>query len=104
MHVKIGAAENNRLVNVHKGDLLEIELDETPTAGYSWEVENLDGSLLGLQSNEYNLYEGAGVGGGGLRRMVFLVTGQGKGSIRLKNAQRWSGDIYQRFEVNINSQ
>ncbi len=72
MHHKI-AADNNSGITAHKGDTIEVQLDETPTAGYSWEIDSLDSNILELQSSDYKLYEGAGVGGGGLRTMLFLV-------------------------------
>jgi len=103
MHHKI-AADNSSGITAHKGDTIEVQLDETPTAGYSWEIDSLDNNILELQSSDYKLYEGAGVGGGGLRTMFFLVKNTGNGKIKLKNAQRWSGDVYKQFEIGVNVQ
>lgn len=103
MHHKI-AADNNSSIAAHKGDIIEVQLDETPTAGYTWEIDSLDNTILELQSSDYKLYEGAGVGGGGMRTMLFLVKNTGNGKIKLKNAQRWSGDVYKRFEADVNVQ
>jgi hypothetical protein len=64
----------------------------------------MDSNILGLQSSEYKIYNNAGIGGGGIRSMVFSVNGEGVGSIKLKNWQRWSGDIYQRFDINVSAQ
>jgi len=50
------------------------------------------------------MYEGAGIGGGGLRTMVFLFDKQGQGKIKLKNSQRWSGDVYKQFEIDVSAQ
>ena len=41
MHHKISGDNNNKNIVVHKGDTIEIQLDETPTTGYSWEVDNI---------------------------------------------------------------
>ena len=71
MHHKI-AADNSSGITAHKGDTIEVQLDETPTAGYSWELDSLDSNILELQSSDYKLYEGAGVGGGGMRTMFFF--------------------------------
>ena len=101
MQHKIFADSNQKTISIHKGDTITIELDETPTAGYNWEIEHADSAFVHLQSSEYKLRENTGIGGGGIRTMVFIVSGKGSESIKLKNAQRWSGDVYQRFELNI---
>ncbi|WP_276504300.1 protease inhibitor I42 family protein [Terrimonas pollutisoli] len=102
MHHKVFAGSNTSIA-VHKGDTIEIQLEETPTAGYSWEIDNMDTNIFELQSSDYKLYNEGGIGGSGLRTMIFLVDGQGNGRIKLKNSQRWSGDIYQKFEVNVHA-
>ncbi|MGK2862018.1 MAG: protease inhibitor I42 family protein [Chitinophagaceae bacterium] len=103
MHHKLAEGSNTHIA-AHKGDTIEIQLDETPTAGYSWEIEKMDSDIIELQSSDYKLYDQAGVGGGGLRTMLFIVKNPGSGNIKLKNAQRWSGDIYKKFEINVNAQ
>ena len=104
MHHKITGDNNNKNIVVHKGDTIEIQLDETPTTGYSWAVDNVDSHILDFQSSDYKIYNTAGIGGGGIRSMKFLVNGQGDGSIKLKNWRKWSGDIYQQFEIDVNAQ
>ncbi|MGZ8554669.1 MAG: protease inhibitor I42 family protein [Chitinophagaceae bacterium] len=98
------SADSSTHIAVNKGDTIEIQLDETPTAGYSWEIDKIDSNIFELQSSDYKLYDNAGVGGGGIRTMLFSVNNQGSGNIKLKNAQRWSGDVYKQFEVNVNVQ
>ncbi len=104
MQHKITSDSNAKAIAVHKGDTIEIQLDETPTAGYSWEIDNIDSNIIELQSSDYKLYDEAGVGGGGVRTMLFSVRNQGSGNIKLKNSQRWSDDVYQRFEISVNAQ
>jgi predicted secreted protein len=103
MHHKI-SADSNSSIAVHKGDTIEIQLEETPTAGYSWEVDSMNSNIFELQSSDYKLYDEAGIGGGGMRTMLFLVKNSGNGNIKLKNTQRWSGDIYKQFEINVDAQ
>jgi predicted secreted protein len=103
MHHKI-SADSNSSIAVHKGDTIEIQLEETPTAGYSWEVDSMNSNIFELQSSDYKLYNEAGIGGGGMRTMLFLVKNSGNGNIKLKNTQRWSGDIYKQFEINVDAQ
>ncbi len=98
------SADSSTSIAVHKGDTIEIQLDETPAAGYSWEIDNMNSNIFTLQSSDYKLYDNSGVGGGGIRTMLFLVNNQGSGNIKLKNSQRWSGDIYKQFEVSVDAQ
>lgn len=103
MHHKV-SADSNTAIAAHKGDTIEVQLEETPTAGYSWEIDKMDTDIFELQSTDYKMNAGAGIGGGGIRTMIFLVEGQGDGKIKLKNAQRWSGDIYKQFELSVSAQ
>ena len=101
MEHKLTMDSNQKTLTVHKGDLIEIDLDETPTAGYNWEIESMGNKNCKLVSSEYHVYARAGIGGGGIRSMIFRVEDAGNCNIKLKNWQRWSGDIYQHFEVNV---
>jgi len=92
---------NQKTLVVQKGDTIRIELDETPTAGYNWEVERLDENLCELVSSDYKVYATAGIGGGGIRSMIFRIKSAGSTSISLENRQRWSGDVYQKFSVTV---
>lgn len=103
MHHKISAGSNANIA-VRQGDTIEVQLEETPTAGYSWEIDKMDSNIFELQSSDYEINNEAGIGGGGMRKMIFLVDGQGNGKIRLKNSQRWSGDIYKQFELSVSAQ
>ena len=60
MHHKISGDNNNKNIVVHKGDTIEIQLDETPTTGYSWEIDKVDSQILGFQSSDYKIYDTAG--------------------------------------------
>ena len=64
----------------------------------------MNSNIFELQSSDYKLYDNAGVGGGGIRIMLFLVNNKGSGNIKLKNAQRWSGDVYKQFEISVDAQ
>ena len=103
MNHKISAGSSTHIA-VNKGDTIEIQLDETPTAGYSWEIDNMNSNIFELQSSDYKLHDSAGIGGGGIRTMLFLVNNQGSGNIKLKNSQRWCGDVYKQFEVSVDAQ
>jgi predicted secreted protein len=92
-------SNSNQTVSLSKGDTFTIELDETPTTGYIWEVDNIGSGVVQLQSNTYTLSPEAAIGGGGKRKITFLVNGTGKSSLRLKNWRRWSGEVVETFQI-----
>jgi predicted secreted protein len=100
----VNADSNNKTIQVHTEDTIEISLNETPTAGYEWVIDNLSGDVCKLQSSGYKPNASGAVGGSGMRTMVFVIIKTGKGHIKLKNWQRWSGDIYKNFEISIQSE
>ena len=93
-------SENNNSLSVHKGDTVMIELEETPTSGYMWNIAEINSAIAQLQSSNYELASPA-MGGGGKRKFVFYITGPGNGSISLKNLRQWSGDVAETFSVNL---
>lgn len=93
---------NNNTISVRKGDTVVIELDETPTTGYMWDVATADNPIAQLQSSNYEIASTA-MGGGGKRKLIFSITGEGKGSISLKNWRKWSGDVAETFNVHLQS-
>lgn len=100
---KISGDSNNKNIDVHKGDTVEIALAETPTTGYSWEIDDIDTQVLELRSTAYKMHNSTGVGAGGTRIMIFLVSGKGKGFIKLKNWRKWNGNIHQQFQIDVNA-
>jgi predicted secreted protein len=101
MHHQLVSDSNNKSIVVNKDDIIEIQLDEVLTTGYEWAIDSLSDDICKLQSSDYKTNEAAGIGGGGLRTMSFLIIKKGKGYIKLKNWQRWNGDIYKKFEISI---
>lgn len=100
----VSMANNNQTVAAQKGDTIHLELEENPTTGYAWDIAMVDSNVLQLQSSDYKLNQGGAIGGGGLRDMIFIVKDSGSGRLKLENKQRWSGDVYQHFEINISAQ
>src|SRR4051812_1132305 len=99
----VSMAQNNQTVTAQKGDTIHLALEENPTTGYAWDIATMDSGILQLQSSDYKLNQGSAIGGGGMRDMIFIVQQAGNGRIRLENKQRWSGDVYQQFEISVNA-
>lgn len=47
------AADNGQAVAINQGDKLEIQLAGNPTAGYTWEVSQVDASILEWYATDY---------------------------------------------------
>ena len=102
MNHPVGFENNNQKLTVQPGDTISIQLNETLTAGYEWatdEVTNCE-----LQSSNYAAGTSGAIGGSGLRTMVFVIRKKGDGNIKLKNHQRWSGDIDKTFTIGFHAE
>ena len=92
--------QHSQTLQVSPGDTVELQLEENPTTGYSWMVEEIT-PIFSIQQNDYELFSGAGIGGGGTRKLLLKVERPGNGRISLQNRQPWSGDVYQTFELDV---
>lgn len=97
----IVSAQNNAGISVHSGDTIEVKLEETPTAGYNWELDVIENNIAALLASNYQVNAGAAIGGSGVRTITFVAKAPGAGTIRLKNMQRWSGDVDKVFELGV---
>lgn len=102
MHHPITLQQSGQSIRVSPGDTIELDLEENPTTGYSWAVEDMPSGLT-IQHSNYELLSGTGIGGGGRRKMLINVEQTSNGSLRLQNRQPWSGDVYQSFELTLTS-
>lgn len=87
------------------GDVMVIRLDETPTSGYRWQVDECDPAVLRSAGDEFRPTGGAGIGGGGTREFRFAVVGPGRGGVRLALRRTWESEspAADQFEATINA-
>lgn len=97
--IEINEEANGSQVQVEQNDIIEITLAEVPTSGYRWVFEQLDVDHFNVLSDDYGQHTGAGMGGGGNKKISLQVIAKGAGVIRLHNKQKWSGDIDKTFEL-----
>ncbi|MEJ7830389.1 MAG: protease inhibitor I42 family protein [Segetibacter sp.] len=90
---------NQKRIEIHADDLIQIHLDKFPTTGYRWEITELYTNDMRLISQDFKLHSNSGVGGGGKKMIQLKVLRKASGRIKLENRQPWSGDVYKRFEV-----
>ena len=97
-------ADNNRSFDVQTGDTIVILLEESPTTGYRWAIDQADQQILRLQNSDFSLAAGGGVGGGGQRTFTFIAQKPGATRVSLKLWRDWEGNnsITSRVDVAIN--
>jgi inhibitor of cysteine peptidase len=101
--VTFQAKDNGKTVSVPVGQHFRVVLKENPTTGYKWDVPEFDEQCLSLESNDYTLADGGGVGGGGVRQFEFAVRSACKTTLRLVNKRSWEKNVMPAagFEITV---
>jgi inhibitor of cysteine peptidase len=81
-----------------------LRLPESPTTGYRWQVESIDGPVATV-ADSFHLDPDIQFGSGGVRELRFQVTGPGLIRIELKHWQSWEGErsVNERFTAVVDS-
>jgi inhibitor of cysteine peptidase len=74
---------------VSPGDVVAIRLEENPTTGYRWAIDEVDERVLEPTDTDYSMSSGAGIGGGGVRTFAFTARSPGNTRLRLRLRQEW---------------
>lgn len=82
------SANNGSRVDIQVGDDLSVVLEEIPGTGYRWILESDLAQALELVGSDFTS-AGAGIGGGGLRRLRFRASHPGAFAITLRQAREW---------------
>ena len=91
---------NRQQIPVKPGDVIELQLEESPTTSYRWEISDVNNTGLEVLSSDYIPHETAGIGGGGIKIFHLKVIKPG-GQLKLENKQSWSRDVYKTFQVSF---
>jgi predicted secreted protein len=84
--------DNGALVQVVRGSKVTIELEENPTTGFQWIVNNLDELFLAPEGDAFLTGDQMGLGAGGVRRFFFRARGSGCTSLSLIQKHAWQSD------------
>jgi inhibitor of cysteine peptidase len=103
MEVRVQPPTGGRSVRVGPDDVIVIQLPESPTTGYRWDIDRLDEHLLGVEESTFSGPSGPAVGAGGTREIRIRPKGAGRGSIHLKNARVWGSPdaAIDRFDLSV---
>jgi predicted secreted protein len=91
-NITLTRADAGSFVTVNRGDMITVRLEENPTTGYVWKIEEIDPGVLELVSEEYETVAGGGIGGGGERKMVFRANAPDTSTLQLKCLRQWEPD------------
>jgi inhibitor of cysteine peptidase len=98
--------DTGKSFTVYSGDRIAIQLKENPTTGYRWAIDRSDNTILALQSSDFAVLPGTGIGRGGTRTFTFKAEKSGAVHLHLKQWRGWEGDssIIGRYDVTIQVQ
>jgi inhibitor of cysteine peptidase len=101
--LKLGREDNGKSIILHRDDVIRVSLEETPTTGYRWTVDNVDEKILELQNEGFHIAPKAGIGGSGTRTFSFRAITTGSVNLELKLRREWLGgtSITERYSLTI---
>ena len=80
---------SGQTVTVAPGDRLELRLEENPTTGFRWYIENDKNDVLILEHDAFTHVRDGVSGSGGTRDFVFKVAKQGQITLRASYRRSW---------------
>ena len=101
--ITLTRAEHGKSIEAQVGDLITVSLNENPTTGFRWAIDESDDDVVALSSSEYAVTPRSRVGRGGRRVVTFEARKTGTAAIHLKLWRAWEGEesITQRFAVTL---
>lgn len=86
------------------GDHVVIRLEESPSSGFRWQLDEHDPAVLRPDGDDFVLAPGALTGGGGTRILRFVVLSPDHCELALSLRRAWETDAAaaQRFHTAIN--
>ena len=95
--------DNDRTMDIHLDETVQISLPENATTGYRWEIDRYDEALIKMLATE-PCYTSNAIGSGGVVAFIFQGKKIGSGEIALKHWRSWEGDasVVARFHIRLN--
>lgn len=77
--------------NCQTGDTVQIALAENPTTGYVWQLGDLDGKIVRLESQQYQQSATSPnlCGAGGTKIFTFAIVGKGRCQVAAQLMRPW---------------
>ena len=91
--------DNQQHIVIAVDDIIQLQLDESPTTGYRWRIVNLDTHDIQVISEDFKLNTHAGIGGAGKKVIQLKVLRKTAGSFKLEYRRSWEEDFNKKFEI-----
>ena len=93
--IELDINDSGSQVEVEKGQVLVISLESNPSTGYSWDVMEIDESILKQDGESEFISSQSGdiVGAGGVEILRFETTGVGTTYLELGYRRVWEEDV-----------
>ncbi len=103
--INLDGTDAGRTRPAEPGDLVVVRLDETPTSGYRWQIEELDPAALRVARDTFVPSSGTALGGAGTREFQLAVVGPRATRLRLALRRAWepAGAAVRHFETTIDA-
>jgi inhibitor of cysteine peptidase len=97
----LGSGDSGSTIDLGVGEALELRLPETPTTGYRWQLEPIEGLAVDIQDTF--VPGGTAAGAGGERVLVLTPLAPGRADVRLALRRSWEppSSATGRFTVTI---
>ncbi|MBP2651462.1 MAG: hypothetical protein H6Q74_2287 [Firmicutes bacterium] len=95
--------DSGNLIDLPVAATLRVILEENPSTGYRWKVEDQSSGCLEMVSHEFYINNDHIVGAGGLVVFYFQPMKPGRCTLYLKLGRPWEGDkaITKRFRIAV---
>ena len=99
----VGGSDTGKSFTLHPGDVLNLRLPETQTAGYQWRIDTIDPNVLALRSSTYAAPQGAAAGASGMRTILIDAVASGETLLRLASRRAWekASGGGEEFEISV---
>lgn len=100
-------SDNGRQVTLHPGDRLVIALEGNPSTGYTWEVVQVDSSLLSEQGPvQFKAASTGLVGAPGIQTLTFKALKAGTATLTLGYLRPWEKGVLpaNTFQITVSIQ
>jgi inhibitor of cysteine peptidase len=86
--LQLTRSNHDKTVSAAAGDDVTITLDENPTTGYRWFIENSNPDVIEVKSSDFAPGAG-GSGAGGTRQITLVLQKPGTARLELNSRRDW---------------
>jgi inhibitor of cysteine peptidase len=98
--VHVGIDDAGRDVQLRVADAVCIDLPETPTTGYRWQIAAFDEGVVALDDDRFEL-SNSQPGAGGVHHFRFRAVAAGTAAIELHRRRRWENPAQPEYSFRV---